>query len=75
MKTESIDELKDLMVKTYRKFGNEKAILLKGGKRSYTGDEIAEEIENETEFGINMLDNIIQLTIDLLKRDRINMNN
>lgn len=72
MKTESIEKLKQLMVKTYRKFGDETALLIKD-KRSYTGNEIAEEIENETEFGIKMVDNMIQLTIDLLKRDKINM--
>ena len=72
MKAESMEKLKQLMVATYRKFGDEKALLLKG-KRSYTGNEIADEIENETEFGIKMVDNMIQLTIDLLKRDKINM--
>ena len=72
MKAESMEKLKQLMVATYRKFGDEKALLLKG-KRSYTGNEIADEIENETEFGIEMVDNMIQLTINLLKRDKINM--
>ena len=68
MKKESMDKLKQLMVATYRKFGDKKALLLKG-KRIYTGNEIADEIENETEFGIKMVNNMIQLTINLLKRD------
>jgi hypothetical protein len=73
MKVESIEKLKQSMVETYRKFGDEKAILVKG-KYSYTGNEVAEEIENETEFGLGMIESIMQLTIDLLKRDKININ-
>jgi hypothetical protein len=38
-------KLKDKTISTYRKFGDDKAVLLKG-KRSYTGHEIADEIEN-----------------------------
>jgi len=72
MKTESIENIKQLLVDRYRKIGNEKALLIKG-KHSYTGTEIAEEIENETELGIDIINNIFQLTIDLLKRDKIIM--
>ena len=72
MKTESIENIKQLMVARYRKIGDERALLIKG-KHSYTGTEIADEIENETEFGIEILNNIFQLTIDLLKRDKIIM--
>jgi len=64
-------KLKDKTISTYRKFGDDKAVLLKG-KRSYTGHEIANEIENETEFGVRMLNNLLSLTIDLISRDKIN---
>lgn len=75
MKPESIEKLKQRMVETYRKFGDEKALLIrvKPGKNVWTGHEIAEEIENENEFGIHIVDNLIQLTIYLLSRDKINM--
>jgi hypothetical protein len=73
MKQESIDKLKQQMIKTYLKFGDEKALLIKG-KKLYTGKEIAEEIQNETEFGIHVINNMIQLAIDLVKRDKINFN-
>ena len=70
MKTETITKLKKSIVSTYRKFGDEKT--LTNGNRSYTGNEIADEIENETKFGIEMIDNVIKLTIDLLKRNNVN---
>lgn len=72
MKQESINKLKERMIATYKKFGNERAMLQRTGK-SWTGIEIAEEIEKETEFGIKILDMMIQLTIDLVKRDKINV--
>ena len=72
MKQKSIEELKRQMVSTYKKFGNEKALVLKtgAGKKSWTGEELAKEIEEETEFGVNLIDNMIQLAIDLVKRNR-----
>lgn len=72
MNQKSIEKLKQLMITTYRKFGDEKALMLKG-RFSYTGNEIAKEIENETEFGIEVLNSLLQLTIDLLKRNKIKM--
>ena len=74
MKVESIENIKQSMVSTYRRIGDARALGIKGiGKVSYTGNEIANEIENETELGIKMINNMIQLTIDLLKRNKINM--
>lgn len=70
MRQESIDTLQKLMVETYNKFGSESAIVSIGGK-SWTGSAIAKEIEDETEFGIEMVDNMIQLTIDLVKRQKV----
>lgn len=66
-------KLKQKVINCYRKFGDNKAILLKG-KRSYTGDQIANQIENETKLGFNILNNLLTLTIDLLSRDKINYN-
>jgi hypothetical protein len=70
MKEESIEKLKQSMVSTFRKYGDEKAIQTKGVR--YTGNEVAEEIENETELGLGMIESIINLTINLIKRDKIN---
>lgn len=72
MNENSIKELKKLVVEGYRKYGDDKALVIKG-KKSYTGFEMAKEIEDETEFGIEMVSNILQLTIDLLKRNKMQM--
>lgn len=72
MKLESLDKLKSKVIETYKKFGDKKALLIRG-HNSYTGFEIADEIEKETELGIEMMNSIIQLTIDLLSRDKINV--
>lgn len=74
MKQESIDKLKKTVVSTYQKFGYDTACVIRGG-RSYTGHEIANEIESETEFGLSFLENLLNLTAELVKRDKINVHN
>jgi len=37
---------------------------------TYTLNQIKSEIENNTEFGLKMLNNIVSLTIDLLTRGK-----
>jgi hypothetical protein len=69
MKAESIDILKQKIIRTYRKHGDEP--YLRTNARIYTGNEIAEEIEKETEFGVECVNKLIQLTIDLLARDKM----
>lgn len=69
---ELVDKLKSKIISTYRKFGNDKAVVIRE-KRSYTGQEMAEEIEKETEFGVKMIENLLLLTIDLISRDKINI--
>jgi len=69
MKIESIDILKQKIIRTYRKHGDEP--YLRTNARIYTGNEIAEEIEKETEFGVECVNKLIQLTIDLLARDKM----
>ena len=66
---ENIEVLKQLIIETYKKFGDEKVIIL-GGK-SWTGSEIAKEIREETSFGIDRINDLIQLTINLIKRQKI----
>lgn len=65
-----IQEFKTQIADTYRKYGNEVCLKVNGGK-TYTGKEIADEIENETEFGIETMFSLIRLSIDLVKRDKI----
>lgn len=68
----SVDILKQHLIDRYRKIGDEKAILTKG--RSYSGNQMADEIENETEFGIQSIKSLISLTIELLSRDKLKIN-
>lgn len=63
--------LKQNTINTYRKYGNERSIVYGGG--SYSGEEIAQEIENESEIGILCINNLLQLAIDLVKRDKIHL--
>lgn len=70
MKEESMNELKSKIVSTYKKLGDKKGLVTKG--RSYTGNELAKEIEDETELGVKIIANMIMLTIDLVSRDKIN---
>lgn len=74
MEQKSIDQLKQLMITTYERYGNEKALLIKG-ERSYTGYEISKEIREETEFGLEVFELLIKLTLDLLKRNKLAINN
>ena len=69
MKAESLDILKAKIVATYRKRGD--SPYLTTCDRTYSGNEVADEIEAETEFGVKCIDNLIQLTIDLLARDKM----
>jgi hypothetical protein len=65
-------KLKAIAASTYSKFGEEKSILIRGYK-AYTGKEIAKEIEDETELGMRILSGLLKLTIDLVKRDKVNV--
>ena len=69
MTRKNINILKENIITTYKKYGDEK--ILSSGTKSYSGTELANEVTNETQFGIELIDNLIQLTIDLLKRDKL----
>lgn len=73
MKSETFNILKKGLVKTYRKTGDKPCLTVmdaQGGKQ-YTGNEVANEIEQETEFGVSCIYNLIGLTVDLLKRNKM----
>lgn len=75
MKQESIEELKQKVIAVYKKKGDSISLIMKTkpGKNSWTGNEIAKEIEEETALGIKMIDKLIQLTIDLISREKIDI--
>lgn len=74
MKAESFDILKEKLSKSYRKYGDKHCLTVMGaeGIRQYTGNEVADEIEQETPFGIKCIHRLIGLAIDLLDRKKIN---
>ena len=45
-------------------------VYIRTGDKSYTKRELANEIENETEFGIKMLTQMVSLAFDLLSRGK-----
>lgn len=71
MKLESLDQLKESLVKTYQRYGEDKMLSTRG--KSWSGVELAQEVDNETEFGVELINMMINLTIDLVKRDKINV--
>lgn len=61
--------LKNSLIEKFHLKGEDVAILSKCGK-SYTGNEVALEIENETEEGIKIYQNIISLAVHLLLKGK-----
>lgn len=47
---------------------NDSYLLSKG--RSWTRSQIAQEIENETEFGIDFMSDMLSLSLDLIARQK-----
>jgi hypothetical protein len=64
------EKLKKLMISTYEKIGDK---VISRGMDPITGDQIAEEIRNDTDIGIKYYKSMIALTIELLMRDKINI--
>jgi hypothetical protein len=73
MKAQSFKILKDKLVKTYRRYGDKACLTTMDaqGSHQYTGTQIANAIEQETEFGMKCIDNLLTLTIDLLARNKM----
>lgn len=65
----SLNKLKNVVSETYHKYGDKKILIV--GKTSYSGNEIAQEIKNNTEFGIKQISKLINLSIDLISRNKI----
>jgi len=71
MDKDTLQTLKMLIVSTYQKAGDEPMLVSKGVK--YSGNQIADNVFNETAFGIKIMNSLIKLTIDLVKRDKLNI--
>lgn len=67
-----VDKLKvDLIEKLTqnKQISDDKYIVF--GNKSYTRQDIADEIQNETEFGVDFLTNMVMLAIDLTARQKV----
>ncbi len=73
MKQEAIELLKTKIIKSYRKYGDKLCLFVMDaqGGHQYTGNEVADEIQNDTPFGVECIHTLIGLTIDLLSRNKI----
>jgi len=68
MQEENIDKLKQALVKNLKRKGISSYISY-GGK-VYSGEELALEVENETDAGISMMNSLILLALDLVSRGK-----
>lgn len=64
-----LNKLKETTAKSYEEFGDFEKILIIG-ENSYTGKQIANEVRSGTELGTTILNNLIDLTIDLVARGK-----
>ena len=63
-------KLKDLLISTYEKVGDR---IKSTGRQGLTPDQIVEELKNDTDIGIEYYKSIIALTVELLMRDKIHI--
>lgn len=71
LKAGVLENLINTMVTDFRSKGD--TVILQTlcmGKSQYTGNELADEIENFTEFGQELVNNLVLLTIDLVARGK-----
>jgi len=62
--------LKDLLISTYEKLGDR---IVTTSRSKISNEQIVEEIKNDTELGIEYYKAIISLTVELLMRDKIHI--
>ena len=63
-------KLKDLLISTYEKVGDK---IKSPGRQGLTPEQIVEELKNDTDVGMEYYRSIITLTVELLMRDRIHL--
>jgi hypothetical protein len=69
MESESIDKVKVSIIEGLKKIGDIPYLTFK--ETTYTGNQLAKEIDEETEFGLLFISRAILLTIDLIARSKI----
>lgn len=63
------------MISDARAYGDETVISTLGlGKCTWTGNELADEIENETDFGKDVVNGICSLSLELIQRGKEKIN-
>ena len=62
--------LEDLIISTYEKVGDR---IVSPGINSLTIEQIIEELKNDTDVGIEYYEGIIGLTVEMLMRDKIHL--
>lgn len=63
-------KLKDLLISTYEKVGDK---IKSTGRQGLTPEQIVDELKNDTDIGIEYYKSIIALTVELLMRDKIHI--
>lgn len=63
-------KLKSLLVSTYEKVGDK---IKSPGRQGLTPEQIVQEVKNDTDVGIEYYRAIIALTVEMLMRDRIHL--
>ena len=63
-------KLKDLLISTYEKVGDK---IKSPGRQGLTPEQIVEELKNDTEVGMQYYKGIISLTVEMLMRDKIHL--
>ena len=63
-------KLKDLLISTYEKVGDR---IVSPGINSLTKEQIIEELKNDTDVGIEYYKGIIGLTVEMLMRSKIHL--
>ena len=68
MKEASLEKLKQNFIAHCKKKGDE--VYMRTKKQSYTGNEMALELENETEVGLELMESMINLAAHLINKDK-----
>ena len=63
-------KLKDLLISTYEKVGDK---IQSPGRQGLTPEQIVEELKNDTDVGMQYYKGIISLTVEMLMRDKIHL--
>lgn len=72
---EAYENLCRVVASHYRGYENKVALqVLRIGKNEYTGNELADEIEAKTEFGQQLVNNLVILSLDLVSRGKETLN-